>query len=183
MLFRSQAELERKQQQQLQELRKEELASKKTILEDEVAAATRLQDMGIEQDNKLQMATVKQREDLNRIGLDIKSKLIDSRLQFAKDERGRKFTNERQLGDFFAATAINRQHLNSRLSGMKQAHDRKMLLLQHSHARIEKAINQDFLTREQKLDFEAKKELLEYKAAMERKMAREKARARNNTAA
>ena len=176
-----QAELERKQQQQLQELRKEELDSRKTILDSELAATTRLQDMGIEQDNKLQMATIKQREDLNRIGLDLKSKLIDSRLQFSKDERGRKFTNERQLADFFTGSAINKQHLNSRLSGMKQSHDRKLLLLKHAHARLEKAIKQEYITKEQKLDFEAKKELVELKAAIDRKIKRESSKAKNKT--
>lgn len=177
-----QAQLERQRTQQLQELRDEELQSRKTILDTEVDSAARLQELGIDQDNRLQLATIKQREDLSRIGLDVKGKLIDSRLQFKKDERGRKFTNERQLSDFVAATAENKQQFNARLSQMKNEHDKKMLLLKQSAAQIELALERGFINEQDDLDFESKKRLGQMQAAMREKINDEAAAARNRQA-
>jgi hypothetical protein len=177
-----QQQLEQQRIQQLNQLRSEELRSRKTILDNEIAASTRLQDLGIEQDNKLQIATIKQREDLARLGRNIKGELIDSRLQFQKDERGRKFSNERQLADYIASTAENRQDLNAKLSQMKQMHDRKILLMKQSQAQLETALERGFLKEQDDLDFQAKKELAQLKVNIENEIRREEAIAKNKQA-
>jgi hypothetical protein len=174
-----QKQLETQRTQQLQQLRQEELQSRKTVLNDEVAAATALQSLGIDLDNKLQLATIKQREDLSRIGLDVKSKLLDARLAFRKDERGRKFTNDRQLADYVASTAASRQDFNAKMSQMKAAYDQKMAILRQSQAQIEAALERGYLNEKDDLDFEAKKQLAQLQSEMQKKVKKEQASARN----
>jgi hypothetical protein len=176
-----QARLERQHTEQQTQLRREELASRKSITQNELAAAARLQDRGIEQDNKLQIATLKQRSDLNNIGIDIKSKLIDSRLQFNKSERGRKFSNERQLADYIAATATSRQDFNIKMSQMKQMQDKKITLMTQAQAKLETILKQGFIAEQQDLDQASKIEITKLVQEMKEKIKREEAAAKNRT--
>lgn len=190
---RSQLALQQKQMQQqerlqqerlaqLSQVRQQELESKRTVTDAEQEAADRLAQLGIEQDNKLQLATLNQREDLARIGLDVKAKLLDSRLRFETDEMGRKFTNERQMADYIAASARDKQDFNTKMSQMKQGYDRKILLLKQSQAQIAAALERGFLKEQDDLDFEAKKDLARLSAEMKDKIRREQAKARNRQA-
>lgn len=177
-----QAAQERQRLAQLQQLREEELQSRKTVLDEDIAAQARLQQLGIDRDNALQLATIKQREDLARLGRDVKSQLLDSRLQFQKDERGRQFTNERQLADWTAANSASRQEFNEKMGRMKQSYDRKILLLKQADAQIAKALEQGFIKEQGDLDFEAQKELAQLRADTREKIRREEANARNRAA-
>lgn len=177
-----QQQLESQRTEQLQQLRQEELQSRKTVLNDEIENATALQELGIDLDNKLQLATIKQREDLSRLGIDVKSKLLDARLAFRKDERGRKFTNDRQLADYVASTAASRQDFNSKMSQMKAAYDQKMAVLRQSQAQIEAALERGYLNEKDDLDFESKKQLAQLQAEMQRKIQKEQAAAKNRQA-
>lgn len=177
-----QAQMEKQRIAQLQQLRKEELDSRKTVLESEQAAATRLLDLGIEMDNRLQLATIKQREDLNRIGLDVKRELLDARLQFRKSERGRKFTNERQLADYAASAAKNRNEFNVRMSRIENAHKKDLLIWKTANSRLEAALQRGYLKEKGDLDFETKKKLAQMKAAADERIRREEAKARNRQA-
>lgn len=177
-----QERLEQQQTQQLQQLRQEELASRKTVLEQEIASAARLQDLGIEQDNRLQLATIKQREDLSRIGLDVKAKLLDARLLFSSDDRGRKFTNERQLADWTATSAASKQEFNIKMSQMENTYNQKMQIMKNAQAKLQAAVERGFLNEQDDLDFEAKKRLAQLNADAKEKIRREEARAKNRQA-
>jgi hypothetical protein len=160
-------------------LRADEQASRDIILQDEIDSASRLQQLGIDQDNRLQIATLKQREDLQNVGLDVRAKLLDSRLQFKQDERGRKFSNDRQMADYIAATATSREDFNSKMSQMQQMQERKILLLKQTQAQLETALERGFLKEQDDLDQQSKMELSAMIAANKRQIKREEARARN----
>lgn len=177
-----QARLQQQELARLAQLRRQELESKKTELREEVDTARQLQQLGIDQDNRLQMATIKQREDLQRVGLDLKGKLLDSRLQFQRDARGRKFTNERQLSDFITTTAINKQDLNQKLSQMKQEFDKKILIMQQAQAQLQAALERGYLKEQDDLDFQAQRDLAEMNNKMKSKIRQQQARARNMNA-
>ncbi len=177
-----QERLEAERRQQLNQLRKEERDSRKTVLESDIASAARLQGLGIDQDNRLQIATLKQREDLANLGTGIKQELVDSRLQFERDERGRKFSNQRQLVDYTAATARDRQEFNRRMSSMVQAQKMEMEILKHTQSQLEAALQRGYLEEKGDLDFEQQKELATLNAEMRKKIAEEQADAANQQA-
>lgn len=176
------AQLETQRNQQLQQLRKEELASRKTILESDIEAAESLQDLGILLNNDVQMATIKQREDLSRIGIDVKDKLITSRLAFKEDERGRKFTNARQMADYIASSAQTRQQFNQKMSSMLNANKKHNAVLKQSVAQIEAAIERGYINQKGDLDFEAKKNLATYRNELQAATKRAETRAKNSQA-
>lgn len=177
-----QAEQARQEQSQLQQLRSEELQSKKTILDNELEASTFLQDFGIEQDNKLQIATINQRNDLNRIGVDVKAKLVDARLQFAKDERGRKFTEFRQLADYTAANAKSANEFNLAMSKANNVQANKIAMMKQATAQLGAALERKFLNEQGDLDHEQQKQILHLKTQMQEQIRQEEAKARNNMA-
>lgn len=74
-----------------------------------------------------------------------KKELLDSRLQFSRDEAGRQFLNERQLGDFAVLQAKNREELANYVQRETQAHERKKQTLQHAMSLIEQQLKQEYL--------------------------------------
>lgn len=180
--MQQQAELQRQEQEQLKELRKQELASRKSILQDEIEATDRLQQLGIEQDNKLQIATLQQREDLASLGLDLKAKLLDARMQFTKDERGRKFTNERQLADYAAASAKSKVDFNRKMAQIKNAHDQKVLIMKQAEAQMGAALERGYLKEQGDLDFQSQQRLAILRRETNERIKREEARAKNRQA-
>lgn len=161
------------------DLTREESASDLRLSRDDIESTRRVASLGMEQDNRLLGLSLRQKEELSAIGRDIKAKIFDARLQFEKDEVGRKFSNERQLADYALANAKTQMEFDSRTREIKQASDRKMQLLEHTNNQLTAAIERGWLVNQQKLDFEHKKYLIELKRKLEEEMAKEKARNAN----
>jgi hypothetical protein len=160
-------------------LNRAEIQTNKAITRDEVASAKRVASIGLDQDNKLLDISLKQRRELDALGRDVKAKLVDSRLQFERDEAGRKFSNDRQLSDYAISSAKSDVELQSRMQDMKQAYETKIQLLDHVNQKILEAVNQGFLNNEQKLDYEQKVKLLNMHKEIEAQINAAKAKAAN----
>lgn len=93
-----------------------------------------------------------QQAQLSRLGSDINQKLFQDRLQFEKDETGRKFTNARQLEDWSVSTAENQQQAANRLQQLQLTRQREIETLQTVHQKLVDAINRGWITKEQGLD-------------------------------
>lgn len=159
-----------------------ELAMRKRTTLAEQEAASRLQSMGITMDNKLQMATIRQREQLTRLGADVKDEILDSRLRFENDEMGRKFSNERQLADWTITNSKNEIELQDRMREMQQTAEREIQLLEVAEQRIRQTLVNDFSQQQQTLDNEAKVKLAQMAADMREKIRKKQAKAANNAA-
>jgi len=116
---------------------------------------------------------------LNQLGTGLKQRLLDDQFQFQKDELGRTFFNERQLLDYKVATAKSQVELKDFEQKMRQAGQRKIQMLKAGQAKIEQELKQAFQKGQQELDQAQYKKLAEAKRAMEEKIRREQARARN----
>lgn len=151
-----------------------DIIARKQVTTAEVEQAKRLQAMGIDQDNRLQTLTLKQREDLNRLGNDVKQKLFDSNMQFEKSERGRKFTNERQLLDYAVANTKDNIELQNTLREMQQAADKDMIMMEAATNKLRQALAQGYAGKKQKLD-QATKERIKRAIEANEKAMRDKA--------
>lgn len=169
-------------QRQSLALSREELASRKRISQADISESNRLQKLGLDQDNHLQLLNLRQAEDLNRIGNDIKQKIFDSRMQFEKDEQGRKFSNDRQLADYTIANAKTVNEFNQRMQALEQASSRKVQLMKSAQAGVERALQQQFTMKEGKLNFEQQKELQQIRDDLAEKIREEEAAAKNRQA-
>ncbi|MDB4725794.1 hypothetical protein OAF54_00065 [bacterium] len=158
-----------------------DIIARKQITTAETEQAKQLQAMGIDQDNRLQTLTLKQREDVSRLGRNVKAELFDNQMQFEKTERGRRFTNDRQLMDYKIATAKSDIELNETLQQMQQDSAKEIMLLEATHAKISQALNQGYLSKEQKLDHAARKKLVEMQEQMRKEIEKKKKKAKNNS--
>lgn len=163
-------------------LSREELAARKQVSKADLASAERVAGLGLEQDNRLNVLSNKQANDLNRIGLDVKQKIFDSRLQFEKDENGRKFSNDRQLADYMAATARTDQEFQARAREVQQATERKIQLMQIAQAQVIRELEQAQKSSEGAKNFEHQKELQGIRDALAEKIRKEQAAAKNKAA-
>ena len=177
-----QKELEAQRLNTLQNIRRGEAESKRKITDEEINASSLLLSYGIDQDNSLQIATLKQREDLNKLGLDIKQKLIDSRLQFETENNKRKFSNERQLADYTILSARNKLEANEKLTMIQRTAEKKSLILKQAQAQIKSALERGYIKEKGDLDFETKKYLAQLKSDTEAAAKREEAAAKNRAA-
>ena len=176
------ARLQEQEILQRNQLKSEELQSRKTILGEDIQSAARMQDYGIYVDSDMQFATIKQREDVARLGIDTKTKLFDSRLQFEQNERGRKFTNERQLADYVAATSADTNAFNAKMSKVQDMHKKKLYFMEAAQKQLEAALTRGYLKEKDDLDFHQQEKLATMFAKMKREIARAKSRAANNQA-
>ena len=172
------------QSQQAMEARltEAEIASRKKITNEDIATKNRLSAVGLDYDERLSILSTQQRKDLNRVGNDIQQKLFDARLSFEDDERGRKFSNQRQLADYTIMNAKSEQDFRAKAQSVSQASSRKMELLNAAYTKISKALDRSYKSEQGRLDFENQKKIAELKAAMYEAMQREKSRSANNMA-
>lgn len=124
----------------------------------------------------------KQRDAVNQLAqLDgrLKQELHDKQLAFQQDELGRSLFNERQLLDWKLVSAQKEEDWMSFEQEVRQLSSRKQQMLQMSYEKIKQALAQSDASRNQELDQETKRRLVEAKIALEEKMAKEKAKAAN----
>jgi hypothetical protein len=117
--------------------------------------------------------------ELDRLGGGLKQRLLDDQFQFQKDELGRTFFNDRQLLDYKLATAKSNLELRDFEQKMRQASQRKLQMLKTAQAKVTAELTQGFQKGQQELNQEQTKRLAEAKRALEEKIQREQARARN----
>ncbi len=148
--------LEERQQSQrslmAQRLQNESLESKKRVMQSDINSAQRLQEAGYEVDSSLQFATQKQRADLTRLGNGVREELLDSRIAFDKDEVGRKFSNTRQLADYAAASARDKQDFDAKMRSIAQAAKTEEILMSGLRDRLLTIQKQGFIDREGDMD-------------------------------
>ena len=155
-----------------------EIRAQQEITGREIDQAQKLQTIGLLQDNRLQMLDLGQREELARVGEDVKNKLFDNQLRFRQDERGRAFSNERQMADFAASSAKTQQEFESRMQDMQQANAMSLMMIESAHNKLAQYLEQGYNDRKQTLDQTSKrkiaaaiKELNDEKARMQKKGA------------
>lgn len=162
------------------DLANRETAARKRLTQQEIESTNRVQSIGMEVDNKLLSLDLNQREELNKIGNDVKGKILDARLAFENDELGRKFSNDRQLADFAAISAKNELEFKDRMLVMQQGYRKKAALLDICARKIREAIKRGYLTEQQKLDQNMTQMLVELEARAKEESAKAAAKARNN---
>lgn len=116
---------------------------------------------------------------LGVLNKDLKQRLLDDQFSFQKDELGRTLFNERQLLDYKVATAKSGIELRELEQKMRQTGQRKLQMLKTAQAKLNRELTQEFQKGQQELDQEQRKRLIQAKVAIDKKIAREQARARN----
>lgn len=116
---------------------------------------------------------------LNQLGAGLKQRLLDDQFEFQKDELGRAFFSDRQLLDYKVATAKSQLELKDFEQKMREAGQRKLQILKAGQAKIEQELKNSFQKSQQELDQAQYKKLAEAKRAIDEKIRREQARARN----
>lgn len=157
-------------------LNAEKRQAEERLTTEELSAAKRSQRLGLETDANLSFLTRTQREQLAALGADVKEKIFDSRLQFSKDEMGRKFSNERQLSDYVLANAKSEQELASRLQTQQLMQKRDLQIMEAAQAKVNEALRQAYGDKSRELTQQSKEYIANVQAAAERAMARKKAR-------
>lgn len=142
----------------------------------EIAAAKRSQRLGLETDANLSFLTRSQREQLAALGADVKEKIFDSRLQFSRDEMGRKFSNERQLSDYAIMSSKTEQELAAKLQTQQLMQKRDLQLMEAAQNKVMEALRQASADKSRELTQASKEYIANIQAAAERAMARKKAR-------
>lgn len=160
-------------------LTNEELKSRKMITTMDSQATERLLELGIEQDNTLQLLSIGQRQNLERIGRDVKSKIFDSRIQFDRDEMGRKFRNERQLADYSILNAETNQAFEDKMRASERTHNRKIQMLETIYKNLGNQLSQNFQESEQRLSFEHQKQIAQIRENLRKAIAKAKKKANN----
>lgn len=170
-----QQQLEQQRLQQQGALAREELSSKKTLSNEEIASAKRLSNIGLETDNRVSFLSRKQKEDLSKLGLDVKQKIYDNRIRFERDELGRKFSNERQMADYAIASAKNEQDLRNKMQIMQQIMQKELYMMEQASNKVNIALERGYLDDKRKLDQEQKRKLYDMKKKMDGEIRKKKA--------
>jgi hypothetical protein len=135
-------------QQQVREAQAE-AAQRTQMTQDEQASAARLQQVGMDYDNQLSFMSRKQRDDLAKLGRDVKDRLFTDRLTFEQDEAGRKFSNERQLADYTVATAKSQDELRNKVQLVQQAQQRQEYVVQRAFDVLNQGLDEQYAKAEQ----------------------------------
>lgn len=119
---------------------------------------------------------------LAALGRDVKQQLFDSRIQFERDEAGRKLLNESQMIDHAIWSAKSEAEFKSKMQQASLMHEKRMTLLEVAHKRIVAELEYASKSKTQELDQAMKERLVRAKANLELEMERQKAEAANKQA-
>lgn len=156
--------------------------SQERLTSSEISEAKRLSKLGLETDANLSFLTRKQREDLSSLGSDVKEQIFDSRLQFERDETGRKFSNERQLADYAILTAKNEADLRAKADIMQLMSQREIQLMGAAEAKVRESLRASYADRGRELSQTSKEYVLNIANEAEKKIKKKKAAAANRSA-
>jgi hypothetical protein len=158
---------------------KADIASRKTLTDADIATKQRMEAAGLVYDTRLNALTLKQREDLSKLGRDIKDELFDKNLAFEKDEVGRKFSNERQLADYAVSRAKSDIDLQKSMAAMQRAAKFEIIMLEAAQKKIVQELEQQSANATREMGQEDRIKLAQYKSSIEKRIARKKAEAAN----
>lgn len=168
-----------KEREQQLALSREQQTLQNQLTQEEIDSNKRVQALGMDVDNQLSFLSRKQREDLSSLGQDVKAKLFDSRLQFERDEMGRKFSNDRQLMDYAISSAVSQQDVQNKMREMEQAANKELIMLEVSYKKISDAVERGYLDEKRELDQEQQKNLVLMKNKIEKQMRDKQRQAAN----
>lgn len=120
--------------------------------------------------------------ELARISQGAKDKLLDQQLTFKRDELGRTLWNERQLADYKLTTAKNEEEFNDYRQQAENLYERKIRMMEMAQKKLEQVLQQGYLKENQRLDQASRLRIAQAAAEMQKKIAREKARANSKMA-
>lgn len=152
------------------------------MTKDEAARAKKLQDLGLGYDSDLAFMSQKQREDLAKLGRDVKAKLFDDRLTFEGTAQDRKFTSDRQMADYMVASAKSSEDLQNKAQIMTQNYERKAQLYDQAYKVASAELDRQLKKAEQSKDQVSKKKIIEIKMAFDKEVADKKRDASNKKA-
>lgn len=149
-----QAEQQQQQQQQLGGLALEaqKAATQKTLT-------------GLEEGNKAELMS--SREKLNKLSEDAAKELFDKQMQFAKDEQGRAFMNERQIADYMRLKAGNDEQFKAYAQKAQQIQKNTMRIQEAAYRKLEEALQNEQKLRQLGYDEEMIKDLRKLKDQMQ----------------
>lgn len=116
---------------------------------------------------------------LSNLSSDLKNKLLDEQLTFKTDERGRTFFNDRQLADWAATQAKSAEEFANYQQTVEQASQRKLAMMEQAQRLLQQQLDQAQRGGAQALNQQQTIRLAQQKAAMEKKIAQERADAAN----
>lgn len=121
-------------------------------------------------------------ENIANMSEQAKNDMFNNRLEFRKDELGRTFLNERQLADYAILTAKNEQEWLKYQQTAMNAHKKALEMSKMAYAKIEQALKQESMKKDQEANQALKKELLQAKQQLEQDIARRESEAKNKQA-
>jgi len=157
----------------------QDISSNKYLTQAELDMKNRVEAQGLAFDERLSALTIKQREDLSKLGQDVKMELFDKNQTFEKDELGRKFSNERQLADYAVATARSNEELADKMQSMEQASNRENMLYEAMMNKISTTLELESRGKISKLNRDTRLELERTKQKIEQRMRDRKAKGNN----
>jgi len=110
-----------------------------------------------------------------------KREMFDSRMQFARDEMGREYMNERQLADYAVTHARDVEQLRNYAQSAEQLHQRKLQMMEAAQQRINQELQFQNSLSNQKQDQNLMRQLAESKRSLEERIAKQKADQANRT--
>jgi hypothetical protein len=119
---------------------------------------------------------------LGKLDMAAKKELYDNEMQFRKDEAGRTLFNQRQLADYMVQNAESDEQLKNFSQKAQQLNKRNLQAMETAYGLIMEDLKQKFALAEQAKDQEAKKKIIELRAAAEARMRKKQADAANNAA-
>lgn len=146
------------------------------LKEDQDALQLRERVMQIEQEG------MNLKSQLELFSQELSDKLILQQSQFDRDEIGRVFFNERQLADYTILQAKSQEDFATWAQNMQLLHSRRMQMLQAAHAKIVQTLEQEYQRGQQASNQDAQRALALTKAAIEKKIRDEQAKAQETAA-
>jgi hypothetical protein len=172
-------ELSQAANQQNLALSREQNALQEQLSQEELNANQRLHQLGMEQDKTLLQVSINLQEELAKLGSDVKHQILDSRLQFERDENGRKFSNERQYADYDLLNAKTELAFDSKMRAWQQEETKAIMVLRKAGDELRAAAQRGWLVEEQRLDYEQQKHLMTRAHHMQEEINRREASANN----
>lgn len=121
----------------------EELSARKRILKEDLAAKKRIQAAGFYYDSSVQFATWQARHSLAKASHAAKSRFMDQRLAFRREQGQLKLSNEQQLFDFAVSSAKSEQDYRNKAQLIEQASVTKLKALGRAQEVLEQKLRID----------------------------------------
>lgn len=123
-----------------------------------------------------------QEDQLAQLGQDVRKQIFDDRIQFARDEAGRKLLTESQLADHAAHIAKDENEFKQKMQFAELQHTKKMQVMQMAHQKLAAALEFEYRKKAQDRSQSVVEELARAKRNIELKIQAEAAASKNRQA-